>query len=267
MHPADLARAVEDEGLASVWVPEKTHVPKSRETPWPGGALPERYKRTYDPFVALSMMASVTGKVALGTGVCLPAVRDPIVLAKVVASLDHGSGGRFRFGVGYGWNREELANHGVAYGDARSVMRDKLALMQALWSNPGEGYEGAHCSVSPSWLYPRPVSVPWPPILIGGRAGPRVFTDVAALADGWMPIEGYGFGLDDIARLREACQRAGRDPSTVLVLVYSATPDRRRAADYLEAGVSEVVYALPSGTWRAIKPVLREIVAIRDSLM
>jgi probable F420-dependent oxidoreductase len=154
MHPADLARAVEDAGLDSFWVPEKTHVPTSRDTPWPGGELPEHYRRCYDPFVALSVAAAVTERIRIGTGVCLVALHDPIVLAKAIASLDHVSGGRFELGVGYGWNAEELAGHGIDLAEAPQVLADKLALMTALWTEPESDYTGPHCQVEPCWARP-----------------------------------------------------------------------------------------------------------------
>ncbi len=266
MHPAALATAVEDAGLASLWVPEKTHVPLNPRTPWPGGELPEHYRRCFDPFVALSIAAAVTTRIRIGTGICLAALHDPIVLAKTVASLDHASGGRFDFGIGYGWNAEELASHGIAISDARSILIDKLGLMTALWNDPETGYQGTHCAVDPCSARPRPTQLPRPPVLFGGVASDRVFADVIAHGDGWMPIEGFGWTVTDITQLRAQAEAAGRDPATVRIVAYSATPDQATAENYLEAGVSEIVYALPPAPADQVEPVLAAAAQIANQL-
>ncbi len=265
MHPGDLARAIEDRGLDSFWVPEKTHVPLSRRTPWPGGDLPEQYRRCYDPFVALATAAAVTNRIRIGTGVCLLALHDPIVLAKTIASLDHASGGRFQFGVGYGWNAEELESHGVAIGDAREILIDKLALMTALWTNPEGGYAGPHCHVEPCSARPRPIQQPRPPVLFGGIASDRVFDDVISHADGWMPIEHFGWDIEDVARLRHQAEDAGRDPAEIRVVVYSATPDPALADSYAAVGIDEIVYSLPPTAIDMVEPVLDAAAAIAAS--
>jgi probable F420-dependent oxidoreductase len=242
-----VAQAAEERGFDSLFVPEKTHVPVSRATPWPGGELPERYKRCYDPFVALSAAAAVTGSLLLGTGVALVPLHDPILLAKKAASLDNLSGGRFVFGVGYGWNAEELADHGVAFGSRAALLQDKLSAMRALWLDPEEGYVSDQRTIAPSWVWPRPTGEHGPPVLLGARYGRDSFSTISRLADGWMPVEGHGEILAHIPRLRQAFALAGRDPEAAQVVVYSSGGDRSTLERYADAGVARVVISLPSG--------------------
>jgi probable F420-dependent oxidoreductase len=184
-----LARAVEDHGFASLSVPEHTHVPVDH-TPHPSGdPLPDEYRRTLDPFVSLSAAAAVTRTLRLGTGICLVAQRDPIVTAKAVASLDHVSGGRVVFGVGYGWNVPELEDHGVAWADRRAVVRDRLTTMRSLWADEVASSDTRpHAALPPSWAWPKPVQQPSRPVLLGAALGPRTLDDLVAVCDGWMPI-------------------------------------------------------------------------------
>jgi len=242
----ELAPEVEARGFESLWVTEKTHVPVSRRTPWPGGSLPEWYKRTCDPFVALGAAAAVTRTLRLGTGVTLPAARDPVVLAKEVATLDWLSSGRVELGVGYGWNAEELASHGVELADARAVTTDRVQLLQSLWASDIAGYEGQWARVEPCWSWPKPAQHPRPPIHLGARATQEVFDDIATWGDGWLPIEGYGTITNQVPRLRAAFERAGRDPDDAIVSVYSSAGDPRQLDSYRAAGVHRVVLALPS---------------------
>jgi probable F420-dependent oxidoreductase len=242
----DVAIAAEERGYESLFVPEKTHVPVSRATPWPGGELPERYKRCYDPFVALSAAAAVTSRLRIGTGVALVPLHDPILLAKKVASLDNLSAGRFIFGVGYGWNAEELADHGVEFDERELLLKDKLAAMRALWREPEAGYESAQRRIGPSWAWPRPAAPAGPPVLIGARASAQTFDAIALLASGWMPVEGYGSVLAHLDRLRSAFAAAERDPGLATVSVYSSAGDRATLDRYASAGVDRVLLSLPS---------------------
>jgi probable F420-dependent oxidoreductase len=242
--PQSLAVWAEHRGFAALYVPEKTHVPISRQTPWPGGELPDWYRRCYDPFVALSAAAAVTTRLRVGTGSCLVAVHDPILLAKQIASLSHMSGGRFVLGVGFGWNVEELADHGVGFADRMAVTVDKLAAMRALWEPDPVPYAGPHASVPPSWAWPKPVEAPQ--ILFGCRPSVRAFEVIARHGDGWQPIEGYGELLSALPRLHTAFEQAGRDPSTAQVCVYSSAGDPRVLDEYQNAGVAEVALTLPS---------------------
>ena len=190
----ELAREVEARGFESLWFPEHSHIPTRRATPWGGreGAppLPEFYWRTFDPFVALGACAAVTTTLKLATGICLVAQRDPIHTAKEVASVDALSNGRFLFGVGYGWNKEEMAQHGTAYGERRAILRENILAMKELWANDEASFEGEYVTIEPSWSWPKPTQQPGPPIILGGDAGPKTAAHIAEFCDGWMPIGG-----------------------------------------------------------------------------
>ncbi|MFJ2027662.1 LLM class F420-dependent oxidoreductase [Streptomyces sp. NPDC087897] len=248
--PVRLARELEQRGFGGLYLPEHTHIPVSRSTPYPaGGELPREYGRTLDPFVALGQAAAVTERLALGTGITLVAQHDPIVLAKQAATLDHLSGGRFTLGVGYGWNVEEAADHGVAWATRRELGRDRMALMRALWADEPTGYEGAFGSVQPSEAHPKPCRRPRGPVngprtLIGGGAGPKLFAHIAEYADGWLPIGGRGLS-DSLPKLRAVWEEAGRDPKDLHVVPYAVRPTPGKLAHYAELGIGEVVLQLP----------------------
>lgn len=240
-----LAKELEERNFESLWIPEKTHLPASRRTPWPGGELPEWYKRTADPFIVLAAAASVTKRLRLGTGVAMVPVRDAVITAKEVATLDWISEGRFEFGVGYGWNVEEFETHGVDIKEASPILRDKIALMSALWQNEIGSYQGEYVSVEPSWSWPKPIQLPRPPIHLGCRASRQAFDDIAAFGDGWIPIEGYGEIERQIPRLHRAFEEAGRDPGDAVISVYSSMGQPQALERYADAGVSRAVVALP----------------------
>ena len=242
--PQAVAGWAEERGFAGLYVPEKTHVPISRQTPWPGGELPDWYRRCYDPFVALAAAAAVTTRLRIGTGACLVAVHDPILLAKQIASVSNMSVGRFVLGVGFGWNVEELADHDVAFADRIAVTVDKLAAMRALWAADPTAHTGPFTSLPASWAWPKPVSAP--PVLFGCRPSVRAFDIIAGHGDGWQPIEGYGELLTALPILRTAFERAGRDPSTAQVCVYSSAGDPRTLEEYRAAGLAEVALTVPS---------------------
>lgn len=248
--PVELAREVEAHGFESLWFPEHSHIPTSRATPWGGreGAppLPEFYWRTHDPFVALGACAAVTSTLKLATGICLVAQRDPIHTAKQVASVDRISGGRFLFGIGYGWNKEEMAQHGTAYGERRAILRENILAMKALWTQDVASFDGDHVTIEPSWSWPKPTQQPHPPIILGGDAGPKTAADIAELCDGWMPIGGR-HALDKFDAVRAACEAIGRDPATVELGVFGAPPDAGKLAGLAERGVSRAVLGLPQG--------------------
>ena len=255
--PAAFARAVEDRGLYSIYLPEHTHIPLSRRTPAPAGdaELAEEYRRTLDPFVALAVAAAVTERVLLGTGICLVAQRDPIVTAKAVASLDLLSGGRFVFGVGFGWNEDEIAHHGVAMRDRRAAAREHLLAMQRLWTDDAAEFHGAVVDLSPSWSWPKPVQRPWPPVLIGGAPGPKLFAHIAEYADGWMPIGGSGIraALSDLHR---ACEGAGRDAAELRIVPFGTIPDPGKVDYYASLGIEEIVLRVPVGGPDEVLPLL-----------
>ncbi|MFF8728072.1 TIGR03619 family F420-dependent LLM class oxidoreductase [Streptomyces sp. NPDC015171] len=248
--PTRLARELEARGFAGLYLPEHTHIPVERTTPYPaGGDLPREYSRTLDPFVALGQAAAVTERLGLGTGITLVAQHDPIALAKQIATLDHLSGGRFTLGLGYGWNAEEAADHGVAWRTRRELVRDRMALMRALWAAEPTAYEGESGSVRASLAHPKPVLQPRGPVvgprtLIGGAAGPKLFAHIAEYADGWLPIGGRGL-TESLPVLRSVWADAGRDADALQVVPYAVQPTPGKLAHYAELGIEEVVVQLP----------------------
>lgn len=252
----ELAPALEARGFDSLFVPEHTHIPTSRRSPWRGGpVLPPEYSHTLDPFVALAAAATVTRTLRLGTGICLVTERDPIVTAKAVASLDLVSGGRFEFGIGAGWNAEEMEHHGTRFETRFRVMEDRVKAMQALWAADEASYEGAFTRFEPSWSWPKPVQKPHPPVLLGGETV-HTMRRVMDFCSGWLP---RGAMLPDpaegMARLRAAAEEAGRDPASVSATVFGA----RAEAAYLDAcraaGIDRALLILPSEGRETVLPL------------
>src|SRR3954451_7252040 len=211
--PVALGRLAEERGFESLWFPEHTHIPVSRDTPYPaGGELPKQYWHTHDPFVALAAVAAATERLKLGTGICLVVERDPITTAKEVASLDRLSGGRFLFGVGAGWNREEMRNHGTDPRTRFTLMRESVEAMKAIWTQDEAEYHGRLVDFDPIWSWPKPVQRPHPPVLVGGN-GEKVLDRVLAFGDEWMPnrIGDEGKFLARVAELQERARTTGRD--------------------------------------------------------
>jgi probable F420-dependent oxidoreductase len=238
-------------------VPEQTHIPTSRRTPPPTGdaELREEYKRTVDPLVALGAAAAVTEHIRLGTGICVLAQREPIVTAKAIATLDVLSGGRFDFGIGYGWNVEEMENHGIDVKRRRARVREVMLAMQTLWSEEVASFSGEFVQFEPSWQWPKPVQQPRPKVLIGAMPGPTLFAHVGEFADGWIPIGGAGIKRT-LPELRRACEERGRDPSGLEVVPMGVFPDEGKLAYYREQGVTECVLRLPSAPRDEVLPVL-----------
>ncbi len=246
--PAKLARAVEERGFASLFLPEHTHLPTAADTP-PGlvdGVALDDYKRSLDPLVALASAASVTSRILLGTGVALPAQHDPIVLAKALATLDHVSAGRAVFGMGFGWNRIEAADHGVEFGVRREVAREHVEAVLALWRDDQAEYHGRFVSFGPCWSFPKPVQRPRIPVLVGGGAFANVFAAIAAYGDGWMPIGGSGVA-EALPVLRATVEAAGRDPGSIRVLPFGTVPTPAKLDHFRRLGIREVVLRVPSG--------------------
>jgi len=248
--PVTLAREVESRGFTSLWLPEHTHIPTSRRTPAPmGEPLNEEYRRCLDPFVAMGMIAAVTDTLRIGTGIALLAERDPIVTAKEVATLDHCSGGRVSLGVGYGWNIEELENHGGSKVTRRAVVRERVLAMQNLWGDEEASFEGDHVHLAPSWAWPKPMQTvrgrTGVPVLVGGAPGPLLFEHIAEFADGWIPVGGAGVAAA-MADLRAAAEKVGRDPSELTVVPFGTLPEQGKLDHYETLGITETVLRLPS---------------------
>ncbi len=249
IHPVELARAAEDRSLESLFLPEHSVIPVSRDTPWPGarpGAeeLPAYYARLLDQVVALSMAAAVTERLVLGTAVTLVAQHDPVWLAKQLATLDHLSGGRVVLGVGFGWNREEARQHGIDWSARRRLVEEHLALMRTLWRDEVAAHDGELVTLDPSWAWPKPASSQGPPVLLGGGTGPVLFDAIARYADGWMPISARGDLADRIAPLRRRFVEVGRDPGELRVTVMGATPDPDELVALGRQGVERAVLTI-----------------------
>lgn len=265
MHPVDVARETEARGFHSLYIPEHTHIPTSRRTPAPTGTpeLGEEYKRSPDPYIALAAAASVTETILLGTGIGLPAQHDPITFAKELATLDWMSEGRFVFGIGYGWNHEEMENHGIEVKRRREHVREVMLAMQALWTKDVAEFDGEFVRFESSWQWPKPVQPGGPRILIGGGAGPKLFSQIAEYAHGWMPIGGAGMAAQ-LETLRGLLEERGRDPRLLHVVPMGVFPTDEKLAYYKEAGVTECVLRLPSAPRDEVMPVLDDYVQYID---
>ncbi|MCP3983186.1 MAG: LLM class F420-dependent oxidoreductase [bacterium] len=264
--PADLAVAAEERGFDSMWFAEHSHIPVSRKSPWPGGAdLPKMYYDTYDPFVALASAASVTTRIELATGICLIVQRDPIHTAKEVASLDQLSNGRVLFGVGAGWNAEEMEDHGTDFKRRFKLMRERIEAMQAIWTQNEAEYHGEFVDFDAMFAWPKPIRKPHPPIHVGGGF-PGGARRAIRYGDGWMPI----FGRDDITEhlpeFREMAVEAGRDPTSLEVSIFGCTPDLAALNKFRDAGITRCVFGLPPAEREKVLPILDHIVEVRDSV-
>jgi probable F420-dependent oxidoreductase len=257
MDVPDLAREAEARGFHSLYVPEHTHIPVSRKTPAPTGdaELAEEYKRSPDPLVLLAAAAVLTRKIRLGTAVALPAQHDTIALAKQIATLDRLAGGRLVYGIGYGWNLEEMENHGIDTKRRRARVREVMLAMQELWSQEVAGFSGEFVRFEPSWQWPKPLQQPRPTVLIGAALGPTLLVHLAEFGDGWIPFGGAGLRTA-LPELRRAFEEHGRDPATLQVVPMGVFPDEGKLAHYREQGVTECVLRLPSAPRERVMPVL-----------
>ena len=265
IRPDDLAKLLEDRGFESMWVPEHSHIPADRRSPWPGGKeLPQEYWHTYDPFVALTAAAAATTTLKVGTGICLVIERDPIMMAKEVASVDRLSNGRFIFGIGGGWNREEMANHGTRSRSRWRLLRERILAMKEIWTQEEAEFHGEFVNFDKMWAYPKPVQRPHPPILMGGD-GPTTFDRVVEYCDGWMPISGRpqsgGPSLQEkIAMLRRQAEEAGRDPASINITTFRGPDGSQPEPDAIrrleEAGVDRVIFGLPSAERDTVLPII-----------
>ncbi len=261
MRPAELAVALEERGFESLWVPEHTHIPASRRSPWPGGPdLPREYWHSMDPFVALGAAAAVTTNLKLGTGICLIVERDPIITAKEIATLDMLSNGRFLFGIGGGWNAEEMENHGTNYRRRWRLLRERILAMKAIWTEEEAEFHGEYVNFDRIWSYPKPVQQPHPPIFMGGD-GATTFDRVVEFCDGWMPIARgagqEGVLAEKIVLLRQQAEAAGRDPSSIPVSLCVFGPPREDIVPRMaDAGVDRLIFFLPSEERDTLLPIL-----------
>ncbi|MFP6654494.1 MAG: TIGR03619 family F420-dependent LLM class oxidoreductase [Myxococcota bacterium] len=257
IHPVELAREAEARGFYSIYLPEHTHIPTSRRTPAPTGSdtLEEPYFRSPDPYIALAAAATATESILLGTGIGLPAQHDPITFAKQLATLDWISKGRLVFGIGYGWNHEEMENHGINVVTRRERVRETMLAMQGLWANEVASFEGEFVRFEPSWQWPKPTQLPRPRTLIGGAAGPKLFAHLVEYADGWMPIGGAGMATE-LDRLRGLFRDAGRDETQLHIVPMGVQPTDEKLTYYAQVGATEAVLRLPSESREIVLPVL-----------
>jgi probable F420-dependent oxidoreductase len=245
---AELAPAAEQLGFESLWVAEHSHIPVSRQSPYPaGGDLPKHYFHTMDPFVALTVAAAATRTIRVGTGICLLIQRDPIHTAKEAASVDLVSNGRFIFGVGAGWNREEMADHGTQFSTRWKLLREKVEAIKAIWTQDEPEYHGDMVDFGPMWCWPKPVQKPHPQVLLGG-SGPKILERVVRYADGWMPNRGHA--VERVPELQELARAAGRGPIPVS---YYPKADASEIERLAKLGVERCIwYVSPDGRDQAL---------------
>ena len=259
MRPDELARALEARGFDSLWAPEHSHIPLSRESGYPaGGELPKKYYDVMDPFVTLTAAAMATTTLKIATGICLVVQRDPIQTAKLVASIDQISNGRFLFGVGGGWNADEMADHGTAYKTRFSLMKERIEAMKAIWTQSKPEYHGAFVKFGPMMTWPKPVQKPHPPILMGGNF-PHGARRALAFGDAWMPHASrpdYPDVVEFLPRFRQMAAEAGRDPDTVPITVFGAPEEPDRLKRYHDRGIARTCVSLPSAKDDEILPIL-----------
>ena len=269
--PADeLARECEARGFESLWLPEHTHIPASRDTPYPaGGELPKEYIHMSDPFIGLAAAAAVTRTLKLGTGISLVIEHDPIVQAKQVASLDRIANGRFLFGIGAGWNKEEMANHGTPPRRRWKVLTERIEAMKQMWTEDEASYHGEFVNFDRIWSYPKPLTKPHPPIILGSLNSKLGRQRVVDLCDGWIPVESV---IDDmpaaIADLHERAREAGRDPASIPISFFCIDiPDMARLERYQSLGGVRTVVRAPTEGREALLPFLDQYAEIAQKLV
>ena len=254
LYPDVLAKEAEARGFESLWFPEHTHIPASRKSPYPGGGeLPPQYYHSLDPFVALTAAATVTEKIKLGTGIALVIERDPITLAKEVASIDYVSNGRFLFGIGGGWNREEMENHGTDPTRRWKLLRERIEAMVEIWTKDEAEYHGEFVDFDPIWSWPKPVQKPYPPIMLG-NAGTGAISRAVRFADEWMPIGARLDLADRINELNSKAEEAGRGP--IPVTNWGTAPNREAIDELADIGVGRAIFGLPSAKEDEVIPLL-----------
>jgi probable F420-dependent oxidoreductase len=266
IQPVELAREVESRGLDSLFLPEHTHIPLDTASPFfPNGEVPPMYLRTYDPFVALGACAAVTDKIKLGTGICLVSQRHPITLAKEVATIDQLSDGRFIFGVGAGWNKPEVENHGTEFSKRWRVLRERILAMKTIWTEEEPEFHGEFVNFEKMWSFPKPVQKGGPPIWIGSNSK-YVGERVAEYGDGWLPIGGRP-GDGTVASVRAACAKRGRSYEDLDLALFLAPLHERELEEQLAFGYNHVVFGLPSDSREVVLPVLDKIMALKEKVL
>ena len=264
IQPVEIAKEAEARGFQSLFFPEHTHIPTNRNTPFPGGGeLPKQYWHSHDPFVALGACAAVTSEIRLGTGICLIIERDPITTAKEFATLDMISNGRTIIGIGAGWNREEMENHGADFKNRWQIVKEKVEAMRAIWTNEEPEYHGKYVDFDPIWSYPKPIQDGGPPIWMGANSK-WVFERIADYADGWMPIGGLGSG--NMNRLKEALDSKNRKIEDLTLALFGGPKDRAQIVGRIEQGFDEVIFSLPSEGPDQVLPLLDEYADIVKSV-
>jgi len=260
MRPDDAARAAEERGFESIFFIDHTHIPVRRTTPYPLAAeLPKDYYHNHDLFVAMSFAAAATKKIKIGSGICLVIERDVITTAKEVASLDFLSNGRVLFGIGGGWNREEMEDHGTDFTTRWKRLRESIEAMKAIWKDDEAEYHGELVKFEKIWSWPKPAQKPHPPILLGGH-GEKMLERVVRYCDGWMPLTWVDDKIvSEIADLHEVAKRRGRDPKTISVTVFGAKPDPKVVAGFEEAGAERVLFSLPNAGPEKVLPALDKL--------
>jgi probable F420-dependent oxidoreductase len=256
MSAMELARALEERGFESVWAPEHSHIPLSRKTPFPGGGdLPKQYYDAMDPFVVLAAASQVTRTIKFGTGVALVQQRDVIQTAKLVASIDQVSQGRFLFGVGGGWNQDEMENHGTIYATRFKRMRESIEAMKEIWTQPEAEYHGEFVNFDAMIARPKPVHKPHPPVHVGG-AFPHGARRAIRYGDGWIPVAGRGDVADALPKFREMAREAGRDPNSIEVSLFGLGEDLDRLKRFADMGVTRVVPMFPPEKADTVLPIV-----------
>jgi probable F420-dependent oxidoreductase len=258
MQPAPLARAMEARGFESLWVPEHTHIPSSLKSAYPAsGGLVRAYYELMDPFLALNTAATVTTKLKVGTGIALITQRDPIVTAKMVSSIDQLSGGRFLFGVGNGWNQDEIENHGTVFASRHKLARERVEAMKTIWAEEEPEYHGEFVSFGKMKQWPKPYQKPHPPIIVGG-AFPYAARRAVRYGDGWIPRDDWldRDGIEVLDKFRAMAKEAGRDPASLSVSTFRVPDDLERLKRYRELGIDRVVFSLPAEKDDKIMPIL-----------
>ena len=264
--PAELAVAAEERGFESMWFPEHSHIPLSRESPFPGGGdLPKQYYDCMDPFVGLASAASVTKTLKLCTGICLIIQRDHFQLAKEVSTLDRISDGRMMLGIGGGWNAEEMANHGTDFKTRFQLMREKVGALKAIWTQEKAEYHGELVDFEPLATEPKPAQKPHPPIIVAGGF-PHAAKRAIEFGDGWLPIDGRGLNvLEVLPRFREMATEAGRDADALGVSLYGVggeLAESDQIARYRDAGIERAILRLPSEGRDATLTLLDQLTAL-----